>query len=271
MCVRFEVGDGARDGALNGTDVSDDELAETCAFDFPAELIISLAELPGAHARRAARAVHSSQCVVGACGAPLRRGRRTACAAGTLLAHLLIDYPCGPRGLLGGRRGLQFAPYLLSAAAGLLTGVKMSRHAVIGAAVVVRCMLATASSATYVAAPELYPTPVRSTGSNLAYWLTLLGGVASAPWVYSGYSRFTIAAVLAACNLLTALIVLALPETAGPMGEHGGAGAAEGEAAAGDLGVAAEPAVLEVPNEGEDVSLIASSSPAARHGTFQDA
>ena len=64
---------------------ADDEEASLeagCAFDYAAELLIAVAEIPG-----------------------------------VLLAHALIDRPCGPGGLLGGRRGTQWLPYALCAAA----------------------------------------------------------------------------------------------------------------------------------------------------------
>ena len=123
------------------------------------------------------------------------------------------------------------------------------------AAVITRCALATASSATFVAAPELYPTKVRSTGSNLTYWLSLMGGILSAPWVYSDLSRLTKAAVLALCNLVPGLLALWLPETAGAMDDDAKQAPAEGDDAA---GAELSPA--------EDARML----PSAAYGTFGD-
>ena len=115
---------------------------------------------------------------------------------------------------------MQFFPYVLCTIAGLLCGLPLAKPALLAAAVVARLALALASSGTYVAAPELYPTAVRSTGANVAYVLTLIGGIFSAPWVYAGsISLATKAIGLAACNLVVALLVLALPETAGAMSD----------------------------------------------------
>merc|ERR1711998_805460 len=81
---------------------------------------------------------------------------------------------------------------------------------------VLRATVNVGNSALQVAMPELYPIRVRSTGTGVANWLGgCLGSIPCAWLVYSEAPPMVIAAVLGGCNLLAALLALALPETAG--------------------------------------------------------
>jgi len=135
---------------------------------------------------------------------------------GVLVAHALIDRPCGPGGLLGGRRGTQWLPYALCAVA----TYGMSLRQTVGGVWVLVCgalarfFLSTASSAQYVAAPELYPTAVRSTGANTAFFFTLVGGVPAGAFVYSDLPQSAVAVGVATTSAVSAALILLLPETA---------------------------------------------------------
>lgn len=78
-----------------------------------------------------------------------------------------------------------------------------------------RGSLMAASSATWVAAPELYPTNLRATGHSLANTMARLGAFASPYFVDSEISIFTVALIFAIMNLCSCCAVLILPETAG--------------------------------------------------------
>ena len=163
---------------------ADDEEASLeagCAFDYAAELLIAVAEIPG-----------------------------------VLLAHALIDRPCGPGGLLGGRRGTQWLPYALCAAAtyGMSLRAAVGPTGVLVCGALARFCLSAASSAQYVAAPELYPTAVRSTGANTAFFFTLVGGVPAGAFVYSDLPQYAVALGVALSSALSAALILMLPETA---------------------------------------------------------
>jgi len=60
-----------------------------------------------------------------------------------------------------------------------------------------------------------YPTRARGVGANVAFLMNVLGCVPASLWVFAELPLPVIAAGIGAANLLTALLSLALPETAG--------------------------------------------------------
>ena len=78
-----------------------------------------------------------------------------------------------------------------------------------------RAMLAASNSAMWIAAPEMYPTPIRGVGANTAFLMNVLGSVPAPYFVYSNAPRWMVAGGVCGANLLVAALAYALPETAG--------------------------------------------------------
>ena len=78
---------------------------------------------------------------------------------GTLLVGMVVDAPRGPRGLCGGRRGVQVSAYALCAVC-VLGAALLPRACALPCAMAARALGAAANSAMWIAAPELYPTHV---------------------------------------------------------------------------------------------------------------
>ena len=72
---------------------------------------------------------------------------------------MVVDSPRGPRGLCGGRRGVQVSAYTLCAMC-VLGAAVLPRTPALLCSMAARALGAAANSAMWIAAPELYPTHV---------------------------------------------------------------------------------------------------------------
>ena len=154
----------------------------SCSFDYTAQILVVASEIPG-----------------------------------LFLVQFVIDRPRGPFGLLGGRRGVQSLGYI---SCGLLTalmaqGALLGANGVIAVSCLSRMLLAAASSAMWVAAPEQYPTKYRGFGANTAFLFNVIGSVPAAALVYAPLPRWIVASGIGTAHVLAGCLALALPETAG--------------------------------------------------------
>merc|ERR1719469_922273 len=133
---------------------------------------------------------------------------------GTLLVGLVVDSPQGPRGLCGGRRGVQVSAYSLCAVCALGAAV-LPRAPALLCSMAARAVGAAANSAMWIAAPELYPTHVRGLGASVTSLFALLGAVPASAWVNTEQPAWLRAAGISIANVLAAAFAASLPETAG--------------------------------------------------------
>eukprot|EP00605_Chrysophyceae_sp_TOSAG23-4_P001077 GSChrysophyteH1.ASY1.ANO1.1182.1 assembled CDS len=116
-----------------------------------------------------------------------------------------------------GRRGTQMTNYLLGAAAlvaiGVIPSVTETSIKVLG--FIMRAAAMGASCATWVMTPELYPTRVRATAHSMLNSIARIGAVASPFLVVSSVDIVSVAFILGLCNVLAAIAVFGLKETAG--------------------------------------------------------
>jgi hypothetical protein len=129
---------------------------------------------------------------------------------GVLATSLTIDSYLG-------RRGTQMTNYLLGAAAlvaiGVIPSVTETSIEVLG--FIMRAAAMGASCATWVMTPELYPTRVRATAHSMLNSIARIGAVASPFLVVSSVDTVSVAFILGLCNVLAAIAVFGLKETAG--------------------------------------------------------
>ena len=114
-----------------------------------------------------------------------------------------------------GRRGTQGGFYVVCGIFSFLLGTGLHTSPLTACAFVARACAMAASCATWVAAPELFPTRVRSTGFSVANSSARVGASLAPYLVESDLTVFAVAAVLAAGNFVSAAAAVVLPETKG--------------------------------------------------------
>eukprot|EP01041_Mallomonas_annulata_P008070 gene8070-16561_t len=104
------------------------------------------------------------------------------------------------------------------AAAGVMVavmGVSMPKTPLIIVSSLGRLFIFSASSATWVATPELFPTRMRATGHSMSNAMARLGAVFTPFLVQSKVTVGVVGGVLCLVNLVAAFLALSLPETKG--------------------------------------------------------
>ncbi len=114
-----------------------------------------------------------------------------------------------------GRIRTQSAGYALCAISAVLLGTRMSSPVLSTVGIVARCAVMSASCATWVATPELFPTELRATGHAVASSVARIGAFSAPFLVDSNASPLSVGIVIAVFSGGAAAAVLFLPETAG--------------------------------------------------------
>jgi hypothetical protein len=73
----------------------------------------------------------------------------------------------------------------------------------------------TASCASWVATPELYPTEMRATGHSVCVAWSRVGGLIAPFLVFSSMNKIIISSVLGVFSIFAAAGTILLPETSG--------------------------------------------------------
>jgi len=127
---------------------------------------------------------------------------------GVVVSALLIDSV--------GRTRSQAILYLLSGVSVGCVGLHMSYGLLTFVSVIARLTVFAASSVTWVATSELYPTKIRGTGHSICSSMARIGAFFS-PYLVEGkgVGIAVICVVLCAVNVLAVFAVMMLPETSG--------------------------------------------------------
>ncbi|TFJ82549.1 hypothetical protein NSK_006133 [Nannochloropsis salina CCMP1776] len=134
-------------------------------------------------------------------------------AVGVLLALALLER-CG-------RKNTQASTYLLAALGAFLlalfSGFRLPAHPhLLTAAMICRIGAMAASSATWVATPESYPTAVRSTGHSVASAVARVGAILAPEIIRGGaINNWVPGGILTAVTVVAAMAAMMLPETGG--------------------------------------------------------
>jgi putative MFS transporter len=115
-----------------------------------------------------------------------------------------------------GRSKTQLSLYVVGGVTVALMGIKFSSSAVIAVGFIARLCIMGASSATWVATPELMPTEMRATGHSFCNTVARIGGFLT-PFFVDNYTNSigAVGVVLGILNIIAGLSAYAVPETVG--------------------------------------------------------
>lgn len=160
---------------FDGSVLGSTDSIEVCSFNYPLTTMLSVADIVGAAA--------------------------------------LIPFIDATGGsVLNGRRGTQMVPYLGCAISTLFIGLGV--RPLPAWAFISRGLICAGSSASVVQVAELFDTKVRATANGVVSIVNNLAGILASYWVLAPLSQLTIVSGIAAVNLLAAILVFWLPETA---------------------------------------------------------
>mmetsp|Transcript_12153 Transcript_12153/g.12227 ORF Transcript_12153/g.12227 Transcript_12153/m.12227 type:complete len:495 (+) Transcript_12153:72-1556(+) len=114
-----------------------------------------------------------------------------------------------------GRTGSQALFYLCSGLFVALMGANIQRGGLIAIASFARMFIFAASSVTWIATPEMFPTRIRATAHSVSSMMARIGAICAPYLVQSHVSVSVVGGVLCLVNLMGSLASLFLPETKG--------------------------------------------------------